>query len=102
MFRNRQPLFKQGLVFAIEQKRWRSVSAPNKACTRLGVRAAFFELFLACADSRFEGESTLPPQAGNAHRWAVSIRGKWSIIGLKMTLAQNRSDLCQQKKTKLC
>jgi hypothetical protein len=23
------------------------------------------------ADSRFEGESTLPPQAGNASRWAV-------------------------------
>ena len=27
---------------------------------------AFLGLFLACADSRFEGESTLPPQAGNA------------------------------------
>ena len=42
---------------------------PNNACTRLGVRAAFFERFLASADSRFEGESTLPPQAGNANRW---------------------------------
>ena len=41
---------------------------PNKACTRLGVRAAFFELFLACAGSRCESESTLPPQAGNANR----------------------------------
>ena len=45
-------------------------TAPNKACTRLGVRAAFFSIFLAYADFRFEGESTLPPQAGNASRWA--------------------------------
>jgi hypothetical protein len=36
----------------------------NKACTRLGVRTAFFGIFLALAESRFEGESTLPPQAG--------------------------------------
>jgi hypothetical protein len=41
---------------------------PNNACTRLGVRAAFFGIFLASAESRFEGESTLPPQAGNAGR----------------------------------
>ena len=44
---------------------------PNTACTRLGVRAAFLGIFLACAESRFEGESTLPPQAGNASRWAT-------------------------------
>jgi hypothetical protein len=44
---------------------------PNTACTRLGVRAAFLSMFLAWADSRFEGESTLPPQAGNASRWAA-------------------------------
>jgi hypothetical protein len=40
----------------------------NNACTRLGVRTAFFSIFLAYAESRFEGESTLPPQAGNANR----------------------------------
>ena len=28
----------------------------------------FLSLFLALADSRFEGESILLPQAGNAHR----------------------------------
>ena len=44
----------------------------NTACTRLGVRTAFFELFLASAESRFGGESTLPPQAGNASRWALA------------------------------
>ena len=43
----------------------------NNACTRLGVRAAFFSIFLALGVSRFGGESTLPPQAGNANRWAV-------------------------------
>jgi hypothetical protein len=32
------------------------------------VGPAFFGMFLASAESRFEGESTLPPQAGNAHR----------------------------------
>jgi hypothetical protein len=45
---------------------------PNTACTRLGVRTAFFELFLACREFRFDGESTLPPQAGNASRWAAA------------------------------
>ena len=46
------------------------MKAPNNACTRLGVRAAFLSMFLAWAGLRFEGESTLPPQAGNASRWA--------------------------------
>ena len=48
------------------------LKTPNNACTRLGVGPAFFESFLAHAESRFDGESTLPPQAGNAHRWAAS------------------------------
>jgi hypothetical protein len=39
---------------------------------RLGVRAAFLSVFQACAESRFGGESTLPPQAGNASRWVAS------------------------------
>jgi hypothetical protein len=43
-------------------------TAPNNACTRLGVRTAFFGIFLALAESRFNSESTLPPQAGNASR----------------------------------
>jgi hypothetical protein len=46
-------------------------NAPNTACTRLGVGPAFLSMFLACAGFRFEGESTLPPQAGNASRWAA-------------------------------
>ena len=36
----------------------------------LGYAPRFFGISLALADSRFEGESTLPPQAGNASRWA--------------------------------
>jgi hypothetical protein len=47
---------------------------PNTACTQLRVRATFLSMFLASAESRFEGESTLPPQAGNAHRWAFDKR----------------------------
>jgi len=35
---------------------------PNKACSGLGVRAAFFELFLASAEFRFDGESTPHPK----------------------------------------
>jgi hypothetical protein len=42
---------------------------PNTACTRLGVRGAFFRHFSGLEFSRFESESTLLPQAGNASRW---------------------------------
>ena len=48
-----------------------ALSPPNTACTRLGVRAAFFDIFLARGGFRFGGDSTLPPQAGNASRWAA-------------------------------
>jgi len=37
----------------------------------LGYAPRFLDIFLALAESRFEGESTLPPQAGNASRWAA-------------------------------
>jgi hypothetical protein len=55
------------------------IRAPNTACTRLGVRTAFFGIFLALAESRFEGESTLPPQAGNASRWAAELQDSESF-----------------------
>jgi hypothetical protein len=35
------------------------------------VRAALFWHFLALGFFRFEGDSTLPPQAANINRWAV-------------------------------
>jgi len=57
---------------------------PNKACTRLGVGPAFLSMFLALADSRFDSESTLPPQAGNANRWAPALskvlKEKYEIV----------------------
>ena len=34
-----------------------------------GYAARFLGIFLALGFSRFDGESTLPPQAGNASRW---------------------------------
>ena len=40
---------------------------------RLGVRTAFLDIFLASVESRFNGESSLPPQAGNANRWALRL-----------------------------
>ena len=46
----------------------------NTACSRLGVRAALFWLFSRLwAFHRFDGESSLPPQAANASRWALGI-----------------------------
>jgi hypothetical protein len=61
------------------------IGAPNLFCLRaldkicpltkhirLGVRAAFLSFFVALSCFRFEGESTLPPQAGNASRWAAT------------------------------
>jgi len=36
----------------------------------LGYVPRYFELFLASGFFRFDGESTLPPQAANASRWA--------------------------------
>ena len=37
----------------------------------LGYAPRFLSICLALGVFRFEGESTLPPQAGNAHRWAA-------------------------------
>jgi hypothetical protein len=44
---------------------------PTQRAPDLGYAPRFLSFFLALAESRFEGESTLPPQAGNASRWAV-------------------------------
>jgi len=50
--------------------------AANKACTRLGVRAAlsslFFNLRLVLSNERY----LIPPQAGNASRWAAVMEEK--------------------------
>jgi hypothetical protein len=49
----------------------RSMSAPNNACCgQVGTRHVILAFFGALSFLRFEGESTLPPQVGNAHRWA--------------------------------
>jgi hypothetical protein len=61
----------QGQGYCLETAKITVQVQANKACTRLGVRAAFLSMFLASAESHFEGEFTLPPQAGNASRWAV-------------------------------
>ena len=49
-------------------KRWLTMRAPD-----LGYAPRFLSMFLARAEFRFESESTLPPQAGNASRWAAAI-----------------------------
>ena len=72
LFRGQRSKIKQvyGTIrdVVLRQRVLRNMKAPNTACTRLGVRTAFSGIFLACADSRFEGDSPLPPQAGNASR----------------------------------
>lgn len=40
----------------------------TKRAPDLGWAPRFLGMFLASAESRFEGEFTLPPQAGNASR----------------------------------
>jgi hypothetical protein len=40
----------------------------------LGYGPRFLSICLAFGLSRFEGESTLPPQAGNTSRWAPIVR----------------------------
>jgi hypothetical protein len=47
--------------------------SPTRRAPDLGYTPRFLGFFLACADSRFEGESSLPPQAGNANRWATQF-----------------------------
>jgi hypothetical protein len=39
----------------------------------LGYAPRFLSFFLAWAFHRFDGESTLPPQAANASRWAAGL-----------------------------
>jgi hypothetical protein len=40
----------------------------------LGYVPHYFGIFLAGSLSRFEGESTIPPQAANASRWLADAR----------------------------
>jgi hypothetical protein len=55
--------YRQGILRA---KARLTMRAPD-----LGYAPRFLSFFLASAGFRFEGESTLPPQAGNASRWAL-------------------------------
>ena len=43
---------------------------PTPRAADLGYAPRFLGIFLALGVLRFDGESTLPPQAGNANRWA--------------------------------
>jgi hypothetical protein len=43
---------------------------PTQRAADGGYAARFLGSFLALSCSRFDGESTLPPTAANAHRWA--------------------------------
>ena len=47
---------------------------PTMRAPDLGWAARFLGSFLALAESRFDGESTLSPQAGNANRWAAKLK----------------------------
>ncbi len=63
----------------------------NKACTRRVGVAAFFGMFLARGFFRFDGDSTLRPHAGNAHRWAPEINTVSSLEGRVELLQLSRT-----------
>ncbi|HET9905526.1 MAG TPA: hypothetical protein VFQ23_02760 [Anaerolineales bacterium] len=46
-------------------------SLPTPRAADLGYAPRYLSFFLALGFSRFGGESTLPPQAANANRWAA-------------------------------
>ena len=52
---------------------------PTMRAPDLGYAPRFLSFFLTLTDSRFEGESTLPPQAGNASRWAAEYTGSRNL-----------------------
>jgi hypothetical protein len=56
------------------------LSTSEQSLTRraadLGYAPRSFDFFLALGFFRFDGESTLPPQAANAHRWAAVMEEK--------------------------
>ena len=52
----------------------------------LGYAPRFLSMFLALAESRFEGDSTLPPQAGNASRWAACHAKLWRLLLISLKI----------------
>ena len=49
--------------------------SPTKRAADGGYAPRYFDIFLVLDFLRFDGESTLPPTAANANRWAgASIR----------------------------
>jgi hypothetical protein len=49
---------------------------PTQRAPDLGYAPRFLSVSLALGFSRFDSESTLPPQAGNANRWALAQKTK--------------------------
>ena len=49
---------------------------PTQRAPDLGYAARFLSFFVALSFFRFDSESTLPPQAGNASRWALCLKYK--------------------------
>ena len=51
----------------------------------LGYAPRFQAFFVALSFSRFAGDPTLPPQAGNANRWAAGSCLKMNLRALNKT-----------------
>jgi hypothetical protein len=60
--------------------------SPTQRAADLGYAPRYLDICLASSFSRFSGESTLPPQAANASRWAVLPEAKvnkcWMLLHL--------------------
>ena len=52
----------------------------------LGYAPRYLGICLAWSFSRFDGESTLPPQAANASRWAAGSKAKNLLAGHEVSL----------------
>ena len=56
-----------------EESKRKCQRCPTQRAADGGYAARFFSFFVALGFSRLDGESTLPPTAGNASRWAAEF-----------------------------
>jgi hypothetical protein len=76
-----------GLVFVINQEGRRSVVRLTMRAADGGYAPHFLSMFLALGVSRFEGESTLPPTAANADRWAFVFQNYVVFLQVKIRVS---------------
>jgi hypothetical protein len=66
----------QSMIF-LRPEGFRAKRRPTQRAADGGYAPRFLSVFAAWSFSRFESDSTLPPTAANASRWAVPERCTW-------------------------